>query len=127
VIGANNLGHKEASLDFFAQRLRRLSQLSALPLKTAGKQNWALIQSAMPCPLWVKSRHHALKLPTTLRASESDGGLATKLTFERVIVWPSGHREIEGVTPKSLPAPSHALPNSGDSNTDPRDIKKLED
>jgi hypothetical protein len=66
-------------------------------------------------------------LPTTLAASESDGGLATKLTFERVIVWPSGHREIEGVTPKSLPAPSHALPNSGESNTDPSDINKLED
>ena len=43
-------------------------------------------------------------LPTTLAASDSDGGPA-KLTFERVIVWPSGHREIEGVTPKALPAP----------------------
>jgi hypothetical protein len=45
------------------------------------------------------------ELPTTLAASESDGGLATKLTFERVVVWPDGHREIEGVTPKQLPAP----------------------
>jgi hypothetical protein len=44
-------------------------------------------------------------LPTTLSASDSDGGLATKLTFERVIVWPDGRREIEGVTPKALPAP----------------------
>ena len=33
--------------------------------------------------------------------------------FERVIVWPDGRREIEGVTPKQLPAPaSHTLPNS---------------
>jgi hypothetical protein len=24
---------------------------------------------------------------------------------QRVIVWPDGHREIEGVTPKALPAP----------------------
>jgi hypothetical protein len=44
-------------------------------------------------------------LPTTLSADESSGGLATKLTFERVIVWPDGRREIEGVTPKALPAP----------------------
>jgi hypothetical protein len=45
-------------------------------------------------------------LPTTLAAaSESDGGLGTKIIFERVIVWPDGRREIEGVTPKALPAP----------------------
>jgi hypothetical protein len=45
-------------------------------------------------------------LPTTLAASESDGGLSTKITFERVIVFPDGHREIEGVTPKQLPVPA---------------------
>jgi hypothetical protein len=45
------------------------------------------------------------KLPTTLQADESNGGLGTKITFERVIVYPNGHREIEGVTPKALPAP----------------------
>jgi hypothetical protein len=51
-------------------------------------------------------------LPTTLQASDSDGGPA-KITFERVIVWPDGHREIEGVTPKQLPSlSSHDLPNS---------------
>jgi hypothetical protein len=44
-------------------------------------------------------------LPTTLAASESDGGLGVKMVFERHIVYPNGHREIEGVTPKSLPAP----------------------
>jgi hypothetical protein len=34
------------------------------------------------------------------------------MVFERHIVWPDGHREIEGVTPKQLPAPaSHALPS----------------
>jgi hypothetical protein len=44
-------------------------------------------------------------LPTTLATSESDGGLGNKITFERVIVWPDGRREIEGVTPKQLPAP----------------------
>jgi hypothetical protein len=27
------------------------------------------------------------------------------MVFERHIVWPDGHREIEGVTPKALPAP----------------------
>jgi hypothetical protein len=45
-------------------------------------------------------------LPTTLAADESSRGLAVKTTFERVIVYPNGHREIEGVTPKRLPSPS---------------------
>jgi hypothetical protein len=44
-------------------------------------------------------------LPTTLAADESSGGLGVKMSFERVIVWPDGRREIEGVTPKALPAP----------------------
>src|SRR5215475_6809382 len=58
-------------------------------------------------------------LPTTLAADESSGGASVKMTFERVIVWPDGRREIDGVTPKSLPAPdaSHALPRP----TDPTD------
>jgi hypothetical protein len=43
-------------------------------------------------------------LPTTLQGSDSDGGSA-KITFERIIVWPDGRREIEGVTPKQLAAP----------------------
>jgi hypothetical protein len=45
-------------------------------------------------------------LPTTLAASETDGGLGVKMVFERHIVWPDGRREIEGVTPKALPAPT---------------------
>src|SRR6516225_8843649 len=44
-------------------------------------------------------------LPTTLSTSESDGGIGAQITFTRVIVHPNGHREIEGVTPKALPAP----------------------
>jgi hypothetical protein len=36
---------------------------------------------------------------------ETSGGERTKVTFERVIVWPDGRREIEGVTPKQLPKP----------------------
>ena len=63
-------------------------------------------------------------LPTTLAASESDGGLGVKMVFERHIVWPDGHREIEGVTPKQLPAPaSHVLPGSDRrvSNSDDSD------
>ena len=44
-------------------------------------------------------------LPTTLAADESSGGPGVQLTFQRVIVWPDGHKEIEGVTPKQLPAP----------------------
>jgi len=44
-------------------------------------------------------------LPTTLAADESNGGAGVQMTFQRVIVWPDGRREIEGVTPKALPAP----------------------
>ena len=44
-------------------------------------------------------------LPTTLAADESSGGRGVPMTFQRVIVWPDGRREIEGVTPKALPAP----------------------
>jgi hypothetical protein len=65
-------------------------------------------------------------LPTTLSADDSGGGLGTKITFERVIVFPDGHREIEGVTPKQLPAPaSHVLPGSDRrvSNSDDSDDK----
>jgi hypothetical protein len=52
-------------------------------------------------------------LPSTLAADESSGGQGVRMTFERVIVYPNGHREIEGVTPKQLPAPSsQALPKS---------------
>jgi hypothetical protein len=53
-------------------------------------------------------------LPSTIAADESNGGrMKMKMTFERVVVWPDGHREIEGKTPKQLPAPapaSHTLP-----------------
>lgn len=41
-------------------------------------------------------------LPTTLQAGESNGGADTVLTFRRVIVWPGGREEIEGVTPKQI-------------------------
>jgi hypothetical protein len=43
-------------------------------------------------------------LPTTLQASESDGG-SNVITFQRIIVMPDGQRYIEGVTPKQLSAP----------------------
>jgi hypothetical protein len=44
-------------------------------------------------------------LPSTLAMPESDGGGAGKISFERIIVYPDGHREVEGVTPKQLPKP----------------------
>ena len=55
-------------------------------------------------------------LPTTLSTDEPNGGLGVQLVFRREIVYPNGHVEIEGVTPKTLPAPdtSHVLPSSGD-------------
>ena len=48
-------------------------------------------------------------LPTTLAAEESSGGVPVKMVFERHIVYPNGHREIEGTTPKTLPAPDAAF------------------
>lgn len=38
-----------------------------------------------------------------------------RIVFERHIVWPDGRKEIEGETPKALPAP-HALPTEGSKN-----------
>jgi hypothetical protein len=61
--------------------------------------------------LWVPSTHpHAFELEpviaanTTLSADESSGGASVKMTFERVLVDPDGRREVEGVTPRALPA-----------------------
>jgi hypothetical protein len=51
-------------------------------------------------------------LPTTLAASESDGGAGVKLEFRRIIVYPNGHEHVEGSTPKLLPPASHTLPRS---------------
>jgi hypothetical protein len=55
-------------------------------------------------------------LPHTLSADESNGGVGVEFRFVREIVWPDGRREVEGTTPKSLPAPdaSHALPRPTD-------------
>ena len=57
-------------------------------------------------------------LPTTLSADESNGGLGVKMVFERHIVYPNGHREVDGTTPKSLPAPDPALPRPTDRTDD---------
>ena len=51
-------------------------------------------------------------------ASESDGGAKVELRFTREIVWPDGRREIQGVTPKQLPAPDAALPRPTDLTDD---------
>jgi hypothetical protein len=48
-------------------------------------------------------------LPSTFApASDSDGG-RVELRFVREIVYPGGRTEIEGVTPKALPAPDDAF------------------
>jgi hypothetical protein len=62
--------------------------------------------------------------PTTLEASDSTGGPAT-IAFTRVIVMPDGHKYIEGVTPKQLPAPSHALPNEPGFQDDTKENNDL--
>jgi hypothetical protein len=49
-------------------------------------------------------------LPSQLAAApDLDGGAKTQITFTRIIVHADGHREIEGVTPKALPAPDAAF------------------
>jgi hypothetical protein len=59
-------------------------------------------------------------LPTTLSTPDSHGGIGVEVRFVREIVYPSGRREIEGVTPKQLASPdaSHALPRPTDPTDD---------
>ena len=62
-------------------------------------------------------------LPTTLAASDSDGGSAT-ITFEWVIVHPDGTRFIEGKTPLQIEhQASHMLPSSTSEDDDTNDTK----
>jgi hypothetical protein len=64
----------------------------------------AIENSSAYCSLLGKIVPHTLA-----SAPESDGGPPV-IRFERHIVFPGGHREIEGVTSKALPAPDPALP-----------------
>ena len=60
-------------------------------------------------------------LPTTLAADDSHGGAEAQITFTRIIVHADGHKEIEGVTPKALPAPKpvdETLMQPGDESND---------
>ena len=57
-------------------------------------------------------------LPHTLSADESGGGASVKVVFERRIVFPDGRVEVEGVTPKALPAPDASLPEPTDPTDD---------
>jgi hypothetical protein len=63
-------------------------------------------------------------LPSTLAASESDGGVGLEVRFVREIVYPDGQRVIEGVTPKQIAPPaSHMLPSPSYPADDTNDIK----
>jgi hypothetical protein len=78
--------------------------MSALPPKADIRRSQRYIRfgpiADIPC---------AALLPHTLAAaSESDGGKQAKITFERVIVWPDGHREIEGAVRLRLPSLARA-------------------
>ena len=57
-------------------------------------------------------------LPHTLSADETGGGASVKVVFERRIVFPDGRVEVEGVTPKALPAPDASLPRPTDPTDD---------
>jgi hypothetical protein len=65
-------------------------------------------------------------LPATL-AAEPDGG-NVEIRFVRQIVYPNGHTEIEGVTPKQLPKPDdYSTTNDPDAATSTNDINKIND
>jgi len=73
---------------------------------------FSLLVSALELTLLARENSSAYSsllskvLPTTLSASDSDGGgVGVEVRFVREIVWPDGRREVEGVTPKALPAP----------------------
>jgi hypothetical protein len=65
-------------------------------------------------------------LPTTLQADESNGGGPATITFQRVIVYPDGHKHIEGVTPKQITAASHTLPSDDVIDVEAKEIKDLD-
>jgi len=57
-------------------------------------------------------------LPSTLAASESDGGARTEIVFRRILVYPGG-REEEETTPKQIAPPaSHMLLRPTDPTDD---------
>jgi hypothetical protein len=63
-------------------------------------------------------------LPSTLAASESDGGVGLEVRFVREIVYPDGRREIEGQTPKQIEHKAfHMLPGLSDPTDDTNEIK----
>jgi hypothetical protein len=62
-------------------------------------------------------------LPTTLAADNSNGGLGVQLVFRREIVWPDGRCEVEGVTPKALPAPDASRPTDPTDDTNERAVR----
>ena len=49
--------------------------------------------------------------------TDSHGGVGVELRFVREIVWPDGRREVEGTTPKSLPAPDASRPTGPTDDT----------
>jgi hypothetical protein len=66
-------------------------------------------------------------LPTTLQASDSDGGASLQMTLRRVIVYPGGREEIEGVTPKQIAPPtSRVLPSEAPIAVEAKEINDLE-
>jgi hypothetical protein len=66
-------------------------------------------------------------LPSTLQASETDGGPNLELRFVRHIVFPDGHIEGPGI-PKQLPAPNdYPLTNVTEPITLDSNINKLDE
>jgi hypothetical protein len=65
-------------------------------------------------------------LPTTLQASETDGG-PTTVTFQRVIVMPDGQKWVEGQTPKQITSQaSHTFPSEDVIDVEANEIKDLD-
>ena len=58
---------------------------------------------------------------TLAAASDSDGGKQAAITFQRIIVWPDGHKEIEGQTPKQLTHERMHQPQVGENSSNEGD------
>ena len=67
-------------------------------------------------------------LPSTLASDSDGGGVGVQLVFRREIVYPNGHVETEGVTPKQLPPPDdYPLAKADEPNEICSDINQLDD
>jgi len=105
LMGGNSAEVIAAIFDKAADDMVRKRRRPGQALRRSSSSSFATLAAMRRVSSRWKNISVVEQLPTTLAADESSRGLGVKMTFERVIVWPDGRREIDGVTPKSLPAP----------------------